>query len=133
VVNGIVSARTNFYNGEFQRLGDILSVSNLTVTSPYLSLGNLSMANDAVYERLPQEILGMLKCDHTPRFVIYAYGQTLKPANNSIVPSGTYAGLCTNYQISAEAASRAVIRLDKNASGNGYHAVIENFNFLPPD
>jgi hypothetical protein len=132
IINGINNMRTNYYNGEFQRLGDILSVPQLTVASPYLS-GNAGYMSDAIYERIPQMTLGMLKCDHTPRFVIFAYGQSLKPANNSIVTGGNYSGLCTNYQITAESASRAVVRMDKNASGNGYHAVIENFNYLPPD
>ena len=70
------------------------------------------MLNDAACERLPQQILGLLKCDHTPRFVVYSFGQTLKPAERSIVTSGPFVGLCTNYQIMAEAATRAVIRVE---------------------
>ncbi len=108
---------TNSTRHVFSRLGDILAVPELTVASPFLrtngtpSLAN-SALNDAAYERLPQQILGLLKCDPTPRFVIYAFGQTLKPAPHAIVQNGPYAGLCTNYQIMAEAATRTVVRLE---------------------
>ena len=108
---------TNSTRHVFSRLGDILAVPELTVASPFLNTnGTPSLANsglnDAAYERLPQQILGLLKCDHTPRFVIYAFGQTLKPAPHAIVPSGPFAGLCTNYQIMAEAATRTVVRFE---------------------
>jgi len=138
---------TNSTRHVFSRLGDILAVPELTVASPFLntsgtpSLGNSGL-NDAAYERLPQQILGLLKCDHTPRFVIYTFGQTLKPAPHAIVPSGPFAGLCTNYQIMAEAATRTVVRLEGvQLSPPGFlpppittlHPVIESFNVLPPD
>jgi hypothetical protein len=134
---------TNSTRHVFSRLGDILAVPEFTVSSPFLNTnGTATLANDAAYERLPQQILGLLKCDHTPRFVIYAFGQTLKPAPHSIVPSGPFAGLCTNYQIVAEAATRTVVRLEgvqRSLPGilpppiTTLHPVIESFNVLPPD
>ncbi len=138
---------TNSTRHVFSRLGDILAVPELTVASPFLntsgtpSLRNSGL-NDAAYERIPQQILGLLKCDHTPRFVIYTVGQTLKPAPHAIVPSGPFAGLCTNYQIMAEAATRTVVRLEGvQLSPPGFlpppittlHPVFESFNVLPPD
>ena len=43
-----------------------------------------------LYERLPQQIAGLLKADSVPRFVIYAYGQTLKPeSTRAIVKTDT--------------------------------------------
>jgi hypothetical protein len=130
-----------FRNYSFQTLGDILAVPQLTVASPFLntnippSIAGFAnpnyMLNDAAYERIPQQILGLLKCDHTPRFVVYSFGQALKPADHSLVTSSSFFGLCTNYQIMAEAATRAVIRID-GAPANP-HAVIESFNVLPPD
>ncbi len=87
--------------------------------------------NDAVYERIPQQILGLLKCDNTPRFVVYSFGQTLKPAEASIVSSSQFFGLCTNYQIVAEAATRTVVRVD--GAPDNPRAVVESFNLLPPD
>jgi hypothetical protein len=136
IVTGIINARTNFPNYSYQRLGDILATPQLTVASPYLT-GNTNLMNDEVVERIPQQILGLLKGNEQPRFVIYAFGQALKPAPQSIIPGGAYLGLCTNYQITAEVATRTVVRIDgaQPVPGRPYnpHAVIENFNVLPPD
>ncbi|HWW00075.1 MAG TPA: pilus assembly PilX N-terminal domain-containing protein [Candidatus Acidoferrum sp.] len=136
LVNGIINARTNFPNNSYQRLGDILAAPELTVNSPYI-LTNSAFVNDDVMERIPQQILGLLKGGEAPRFVIYSYGQALKPAVRSIVTSGPYFGLCTNYQITAEVVTRAVVRIDgaQPVPGQPYrpHAVVENFNVLPPD
>ncbi len=138
IVNGISIGRsywTNYY--AFPRLGDILRVPELTYNSPYFAhnarglLLATNVINDEVLERIPQQILGLLKGGEQPRFVIYAYGQALKPANNSIVAGGAYSGLCTNYQITAEAATRTVVRID--GATNSPRATIESFNALPPD
>lgn len=131
IVNGINNARTNFFNQSFQRLGDILAAPELTVASPYLSTNRNAILSDAVVERIPQQILGLLQGPQKPRFLIYSYGQTLKPAPRSIVTSGAYFGLCTNYQVTAEVATRAVVRID--GAPTNTHAVVESFNVLPPD
>jgi hypothetical protein len=130
IVNSINSSRTNFVNNTYQRLGDILAAPALTVNSPYL-LGGTNIVNDAVVERIPQQVLGLLRAGDQPRFVIYSYGQTLRPAEHSIISSGQFLGMCTNYQITAEVATRAVVRID--GAPRNPHAVIENFNVLPPD
>jgi hypothetical protein len=89
--------------------------------------------------------------------VIYAYGQSLKPANNSVVPGGQFYGTCTNYQITGEVATRTVVRFDQNPAFQNPNfpnnplnptlnpvmpgtapqfihprAVIESFTVLPP-
>jgi hypothetical protein len=165
LVNGINRTRTNLFlnsRGVFDRLGDILKVPELTVKSPFLSTNSLSaqrnVINDAVMERLPQQILGLLQDDPAPRFVIYAFGQALKPADRSLVTSGPYFGLCTNYQVVAEAATRAVLRVDGipkfqppaprlvklqpllidtppivRPAMTNLNVVIEQFNVLPPE
>ena len=130
IVNGIINAHTNFPHGSFQRLGDILATPELTVRSPYLT-GHTNFMNDEVVERIPQQILGLLRGGEAPRFVIYSYGQALKPAPRSLVTSGQYVGICTNYQITAEVATRAVVRID--GAPTNPHAVIESYNTLPPD
>jgi hypothetical protein len=129
IVNGINQMRTNFAYGAFHKLGDVLATPELTVRSPYLS--GSTQTNDMVLERIPQQIAGLIKCDRTPRFVIYSYGQTLKPAEGSIVTGGSYIGLCTNYQVTAEVATRAVVRVENVLSKP--HVVIETYNVLPPD
>jgi hypothetical protein len=131
ILAGINSTRTNCQNGTFQRLGDILATPELTVRSPYLNLNYTNAINDAMYERIPQQILGLLQCDPAPRFVVYSYGQALKPAEHSLVTGGQFFGLCTNYQVMAETVTRTVVRIDGGT--NAPHAVIESFNVLPPD
>ena len=148
IVNNINNIRAAYPNGAFHTLGDLLAVPALTIASPFLNPNGIPLSdptcvlNDAAFERLPQQILGLLKCDHTPRFVIYAFGQTLKPeSTRAIVKSGLYAGMCTNYQIVAEAATRTVVRFEgvpqflpgRPPAITNLHPVIESFTVLPPD
>jgi hypothetical protein len=154
IVDGINSWRTNAsfrgvtspgMPGCFTNVGGVLAVPELTVNSPYLGSSggaNISSSNniaitDAVVERVPQQIMSLLKLGDEPRFVIYAYGQSLKPAERSIVQSGSFTGICTNYQITGETAVRAVVRVD-GASMNDPkpyqpRVVVESYNVLPPD
>jgi hypothetical protein len=132
IVDGINRARagTNF-NGTFNHLGDVLSTPELTVNSPYLGgtnavVGQNTTINDAILERIPQQVLSLLRGKET-RFVVYAYGQSLAPAPRSLTSSG----LCQNYQITGEVAVRAVIRVDGPAESP--HTVVESFNYLPPN
>lgn len=148
IVQGIQAVQSKYPSGLFNRLGDVLAVPEMTVNSPFIqSAKPLSPTKtdmtDAVYERIPQQILGLLKGPDQPRFVIYAYGQTLKPADRSLVASGPYMGVCTNYQIMAEAATRTVVRIEgtpnyRRTVGtqdrlNNLRAVVESFNILPPE
>ena len=161
IVTNINSTRanpTNFPDRLFRQVGDVLAAPLLTERSLYLSLTNLNMPttaggiSDPVMERIPEQILGLLGLDHAPRFVIYSYGQTLKPAERSVVlTSGPFFGLCTNYQITAEVATRAVLRAEPHVvsgvevnrntspwttnyfSRTNYSVVTEQFNVLPPD
>jgi hypothetical protein len=154
LVTNINNTRYNFKNadglvGVFEHEGDILSVPLLTDQSPFLDPTQTGYNSDAMYEWLPQQAMSLLRVG-TPRYVIYSYGQALKPAPNGIYQGGaTLAngqpayGMVTNYQVMSEMAARAVVRLDTvrtNAIGaNGAiivtppRAVIESFNILPPD
>jgi len=125
-----------FPNGAFPRLGDVLRVPELTLNSPFLARGAggvilTNQLNDAAIERIPQQVLGLLKGGEQPRLVIYSYGQALQPANGSTMAGGPYSGLCTNYQITAEAATRTVVRID--GAPLNPRATIESFNVLPPE
>jgi hypothetical protein len=161
IVSSINLARANtnaatgpvFTNHVFNHLGDILAAPLLTQQSPYLNPANAygihyltaGGINDAAMERIPQQIMGLLTLSHSPRFVVYSYGQALKPAERSIVMnSGPYFGLCTNYQVTAEVATRAVVRVEGSPDpaiannpdpGRRYppRLVVEQFNVLPPD
>lgn len=147
IVDGINRTRTNMQGQVFRRLGDILQVPELSVQftnalqqpvnimSPYLDLTKdpndyVYGINDAAYERIPQQILSLLRVGD-PRYVIYAFGQSLKPADRSIMTGGPYFGVCTNYQITGEVVTRTVVRLEGEMRSP--RAVIEAFNVVPID
>lgn len=150
---GIMKAKNNtttngliFPNHTFQHVGDVLATPELSVASPYVLPANTG-ANDEVYERIPQQIMSLLTLNQSPRFVIYSFGQTLHPAaDHPLVTGGTFNGLCTNYQITAESATRAVVRVEGtpdpkyqngkvDSQGRSFppHLVVEEFNVLSPD
>lgn len=144
---GINAARTNFPGGTFRHVGEVLSAAALTERSPFLNQASALQVqkglNDAVYEWLPQQVMGLLRVGE-PRFVVYSYGQTLRPVARAIISSGPYVGLCTNYQVTAEMATRAVVRVEGSPDPTQANhpiparrypprVVIENFNLLPPD
>jgi len=113
----------------------------LTEQSPFLAglvLTN-SEISDALEEWLPQQTLGLLRGSSAPRYVLYGYGQTLKPAANGLVTSGGNFGLVTNYQVTAESAVRAVVSVHPQvvATSTGfvtnYTTTVENYNVLPPN
>jgi hypothetical protein len=158
IVQGINTTRTNmalFPNRVFRYRGDVLATPQLSDASPFLITNNIkSMTaggiNDEVMERIPQQITGLLTMNHFPRFVIYSFGQTLRPAERSVLTSGPFNLLCTNYQVTAETATRAVIRVegspDPQYTNDVFHPhpdifgrfyppriVVEQFNVLPPD
>jgi hypothetical protein len=138
LVNSINATRTNtslFPLGAFTKASDILRVSALTEQSPFLnwndSLQQQYNISDELYEWLPQQTIGLLRVG-TPRYVVYCYGQALRPAPGGLVTSGSFFGLVTNYQIKAESALRVVLRVD-NATTSKPHIVVESVTPLPPD
>lgn len=139
IVAGIIRTRAGRTNGVFTNLGSILSVPELTVLSPFLNTTNANQLrngiDDAAYERIPQQILSLLKADE-PRMVVYSFGQSLKPAGPpasapSIVAGGPFYGLCTNYQVTGEVVTKTVFRVEGTASEP--RIVVENHNVLPAE
>lgn len=141
-----ISNGTVFAGQSFHSVGDVLAAPALTSQSPFLTnampsvtSGGNNGINDEVLERIPQQIMALLSLSHTPRFVVYSFGQTLHPADHSLVTGGQFNGLCTNYQITAETATRAVVRAEPYSVTNGntistnYNLVVEQYNVLPPD
>jgi len=132
-------ANTNLfpYHG-FQHAGDVLQAPALSEFSPYLNLGvNRNFLDyyygigDEAYEWLPQQMMGLVRGSEQ-RYVLYCYGQTLHPAPNGVVLNGPFFQLVTNYQVTAETAARAVIRVD-NANTARPRVVVESYNVLPPN
>jgi hypothetical protein len=143
LVEGLNTNRMARPGGAYRYLGEILSAPILTDNSPFLNLAGMESGqvriNDAVYEGLPQQILGLLQADD-PFFIIYSYGQALRPADRSlVVRPGPYFNLCTNYQVVGEVLTKAAIRLQRElAVQQGqtnvfYNSVVEDFTILPVD
>jgi hypothetical protein len=145
-----INATRNLFNnaggtgGTFERVGDILAATALTEQSPFLNLANTNYNNDELYEWLPQQTLSLLRVSSAPRYVIYSYGQTLKPAPNGVVTgsgNAAFFGMVTNYQVVAETATRAVVQVNAVVSTNvvtgtvstNYNTQVVQFNVLPPD
>jgi hypothetical protein len=125
--------------GYFTNLGSVLSVPTLSDRSPFLDsrtdLVRNSSITDEIMERIPQQILSLMRPDE-PRAVVYCFGQSLKPAANSLITApGVFYGMCTNYQVTGEFATKSVLRFDgvPNTRGNaGLRAVIEDHRALFP-
>ncbi len=151
IFNKITAARDLQPSRLFTNFSALLAIPELTTSSPYLNTNDWRLLHygidDFAFERLPQQILGLLRLGE-PRFVIYAYGQSLKPER---INASTR--LVENYQVTSEFATRTVLRIDNyarvtNALGvvtyeltpglhvgpdNKLRAVVESFNILPPD
>ncbi len=129
---GLNGARTNQPNGVFHRTGDILQAQALTVLSPYLDVSK-ELPRDEIVERIPQQIGSLLKVGQ-PQFVIYAWGQTLRPKDLYNAPNASLFKLCTNYSITGEFLTRTVCHLDMTKSDRGGQnpkIQIDSFNILP--
>lgn len=140
IVNAINNVRNNKFAQRFTNLWEILEVPELTTRSPFLPVTSPTdpsqLACDAALERIPMQILSLLKVGE-PRFLIYAYGQSLRPAPRSITfGAGGLFQLCTNYQVVGESAIRAVVRVENlttNANVIIPRVVTESFTILPPE
>src|SRR5207249_5693594 len=139
IVSNINATRLQMPNQAFPDLGSVLASPALTTNSPYLNLSPDQTQygiRDEVYERIPQQILSLLKEDE-PYVVIYAFGQSLRPAENSIVRTpGPYRGLCTNYQVTGEMATKTAVRIEEIRQPNQplrYKSIVESYNVLPSD
>ncbi|HWD18316.1 MAG TPA: hypothetical protein VHB20_03490 [Verrucomicrobiae bacterium] len=129
---GINAYRLVQTNGLYHHIGDILRAPTLTIASPLIGLST-AQPDDMAYERIPQQIGSLLKVGE-PQFVIYSWGQSLRPL--SLYNSGG-AGLfkvCTNYSITGEFLTRTVCHLDLTRSdrfGQTPRLKVDSFNIIP--
>ncbi len=142
IVEGINMARRTRFGQKFNYLGEILSTPELTTASPFLTVAPTQNGAppDAVVERIPQMVMSLLKSDE-PRFVVLAYGQSLRPAPDSVVTDfGTFFQMPTNYTITGEYVTKTLMRLERfqdidPATGQPrtrIRAVKESYNEVPP-
>jgi hypothetical protein len=145
LVAGINARRGTMTGQVFSSISDLLGVRRLTMDSPFLQAPyvpnppamDATPLRDRHFEAIPETILSLVHAGDR-RFVIYAFGQSLKPAPQSILTGGNFRGLVTNYEVSGELATRTVMRVELDERNNPPaaplpRAVIETFNILPPD
>jgi hypothetical protein len=132
LIAGINAVRSNQPNGIFHKIGDILQASALTVQSSNVLnfIASGGTPNDEMMERIPQQTLGLLKLG-LPQFVIYSWGQSLKPKNLYSTGSGNLQNICTNYEITGEYLTRTVCHIVSDPSAAAPRIVIDNFNIEP--
>jgi hypothetical protein len=134
-----ITLRTNTV---FERLGEVLSAPHLTIQSPYLNTTGdqmKSVLTDRAIEYIPEKIMSLLQRDE-PRFVVYAFGQSLKPAARSLTSDPSFYHMCTNYQITGEVTTKTIFRVegeipipgDPVTASKPLRAVVESYEILPP-
>jgi hypothetical protein len=119
----------------FQRMGRLLATPELTFGSSTATNRDGTwtrwltyVPRDEVLECIPQQVLSLVKEDE-PRFAVYAFGQALREAPRSVyLGSGTFHRLCTNYQVTAEFASKSIIRI--TGPPTNPRAVVESYKEL---
>lgn len=133
------------YRTGFNHLGDVLGAPAFSDQSPYLFISGDGKpvaidsqvfregVRDEMMEKIPQSILGLLAKDE-PRFVVYSFGQSLKPAQGSMATSADFYGMITNYAISGEVITKTTFRIDGEVDdpAKPLRAVVENHTILPP-
>ena len=120
-------------NGKpFALTGQVLGTPGLTVggIAPF----SWNWSSDQDDERIPLQILSRLRVEDEPIVVVYAWGQSLKPADKSIITSGVNVGLVTNYVVTGQVGTRTVLRV-KNFNpaiiNQPPRMVVESFKVLP--
>jgi hypothetical protein len=121
-------------------------VETLSVGSPLLENAEYDETNpgrfrpvpDEVVERIPQQILSLLKAEE-PRYVVYSWAQTLKPAAGAVVTApGPFFGMATNYVVTGEFATKTVLHFEGALSTNApvtqtLRSVVEDHRVLTTD
>jgi hypothetical protein len=132
--------RTNQFIGQpvsvFESMGDVLGAPGLSVQNPYLVRDQEQVQKvwtDKAVEYIPSQILSLLRRDE-PRFVVYAFGQALKPAPRSLTSDPNYYHMCTNYQITGEVITKTTFRVEgqPRSQTDPLRAVVEKYELLPP-
>ncbi len=142
IIPGLLRTLTNTVlapGGYFTGSGGVLATPTLSDRSPFLYMPTNQLGwnraqsraiTDEVVERLPQQVLSLIKADE-PRFTVYSFAQTLKPAQNSLVTApGPFFGLCTNYQVTSEYSTKTILRFD--GPPRDLKAVVEDQRVLYP-
>jgi hypothetical protein len=120
----------------FRTMGEIVSAPGLSVQSPFLNRSGAQVQavwTDKAVEYIPQQILSLVQRDE-PRFVVYSFGQSLKPAPRSLTTDPSFYHMCTNYQITGEVITKTTFRVEGQPRNpqNPLRPVVEKYEILPP-
>ena len=133
IVDGINARRAakQAQGGLFTYTGEFLETPELTSASPFLNFqAGQNGVTEEMYERIPRRILSLVHLG-SPRYLVYTYGQSLRPANASLVNRFGYLNLVTNYQVAGEVVTRTLLRVD--GTPQAPRIVIEKYDVLPTD
>jgi hypothetical protein len=125
--NGLNATRNTQPNNAFHHLGTILESPTLSIASPFLGT-NANFLPDEAVEAIPQQVLGLLKVGY-PQFVIYGFGQSLKPKD--LYFGANNFNLCTNYQITGEYVIRMVCHVVGAPDASTAKIQVDSYNILP--
>ena len=132
-MTGINQTRTNFVNadglaGSFEHVGDILAVPQLTAQSPFLNwfdngdpVQQVNGISDEMYEWLPQQVMSLLHVSDYAALCDLQLWPDVETRARTASTTGSgqpFFGMVTNYQVVAEAATRAVVRFNGTRVNN---------------
>ena len=129
-IAGITATRAAEADQVFHNLAGVFKSPILTIASPFLP-GPAGNFKDEEVEAIPQQVAGLLKLGQ-PQFVIYGYGQALKP-KDIYFGAGPNFNLVTNYQITGEFVTRAVCHVVGDPAAASVKIQVDSFNILPAD
>jgi hypothetical protein len=129
IVGGINTVR-----GEkaFTRVTDILAVPELSDNSPYLeyvwNLTPTGFKDELDLERIPMQLMSLLRVDEQPVYVTYIFTEKLRPAfqvniQGESLPAKGENGTILNYEVAGQAARRVIYKL---SNAKAWHRSIKN-------
>jgi len=130
---GIDFTRSEEPDQNFHSLGRIFNSPMLSINSPFLPgfPAGAGAFKDEEVEAIPQQVAGLLKLGQ-PQFVIYGFGQALKPKDIYFGGPPNF-NLCTNYQITGEFVTRTVCHVVGDPTAASVKIQVDSFNILPAD
>jgi hypothetical protein len=128
---GINNVRDLEADQTFHSLGRVFQAPMLSISSPFLP-GPAGAFTDEEVEAIPQQVAGLLKVGQ-PQFVIYGYGQALKPKDIYFGGQASLFNLCTNYQITGEFLTRTVCHVVGDPTAANVKIQVDSFNIIPAD
>ena len=118
--------------------GKPFALTGQVLGTPGLTVGGIApfswnwRSTDQDDERIPLQILSRLRVEDEPIVVVYAWGQSLKPAR--ITTSAVNVGFVENYVVTGQVGTRTVLRI-KNfnpaITNQPPRMVVESFKVLP--